>query len=110
MFCNIIHYLIVDLSPEYLYNISVMAKNKFDGRKAYVSSVALTSHRTLADLFFKTKCQRFRVIDIFHLFCLATLSIISIGGTIVAQEGMRVLMDCLVVGYPPVDWTFDVAE
>lgn len=40
----------------------------------------------------------------------ATLSIISIGGTIVAQEGMRVLMDCLVVGYPPVDWTFDIVE
>ncbi|KAM3183546.1 hypothetical protein ACTXT7_010130 [Hymenolepis weldensis] len=45
----------------------------------------------------------------YYLFC-ATLSIISIGGTIVAQEGMRVLMDCLVVGYAPVDWTFDVVD
>ncbi|VUZ44453.1 unnamed protein product, partial [Hymenolepis diminuta] len=78
------YYLFCGLSTEYLYNISVMAKNRFDGRKAYVSSVALTSH--------------------------PTLSIISIGGTIVAQEGMRVLMDCLVVGYPSVDWTFDIVD
>ncbi|VDO12578.1 unnamed protein product [Rodentolepis nana] len=78
------YYLFCGLSPEYLYNISVMAKNRFDGRRAYVSSVALTSH--------------------------PTLSIISIGGTIVAEEGMRVLMDCLVVGYPSVDWTFDIVD
>ncbi|KAL5968640.1 hypothetical protein TSMEX_003624, partial [Taenia solium] len=45
----------------------------------------------------------------YYLFC-AAASIISIGGTIVAQERMRVLMDCLVAGYPPVDWTFGMVD
>ncbi|VDD75314.1 unnamed protein product [Mesocestoides corti] len=72
------YYLFCDLNPHYLYNISVMAKNRFDGRKAYVSSIAPSSH--------------------------PAVSIISIGGTIVAQEKMRVLMDCLVDGHPPVAW------
>ncbi|VDM35513.1 unnamed protein product [Hydatigera taeniaeformis] len=45
----------------------------------------------------------------YYLFC-AAASIISIGGTIVAQERMRVLMDCLVAGNPSVEWTFGMVD
>ncbi|VDN36043.1 unnamed protein product [Dibothriocephalus latus] len=72
------YYLYCNLELHVPYNISVLAKNRFDGRPASIASVS-------------------PAID-------SPISIISIGGTIVAQENMRVSMDCLVIGGFPSKW------
>nr|VZI43615.1 unnamed protein product [Spirometra erinaceieuropaei] len=72
------YYLYCNLELHVPYNVSVLAKNRFDGRPASIAPVS-------------------PAID-------SPISIISIGGTIVAQENMRVSMDCLVIGGFPSKW------
>ncbi|VDQ01641.1 unnamed protein product [Trichobilharzia regenti] len=63
------------------YNISVRGTNQFDGHKAWAGPVRPTSN--------------------------PPVGIISIGEKIIAQNKMRVWMDCLVIGgYQPPHWIY----
>ncbi|CAH8866741.1 unnamed protein product [Trichobilharzia szidati] len=75
------YYFYCGLVEERPYNISVRGTNQFDGHKAWAGPVRPTSN--------------------------PPVGIISIGEKIVAQNKMRVWMDCLVIGgYQPPHWIY----
>ncbi|KAF6772360.1 hypothetical protein AHF37_09258, partial [Paragonimus kellicotti] len=74
------HYTYCGLVEQRPYNISVRAVNQFEGHKAWTGPVRPMDN--------------------------PSMGIISIGGKIVAQNKMRVTMDCLVIGGYQPRWTY----